>query len=142
MQLFSFTAWAPTYVPSPMPPRKAPDAGGLTPLEKRAHAAALAAPEHTLTGEDLALRLSDVPIEEQLLAINGLLKKSLFHAQKGPNGIQYVAVSKDEASLYVAPPNDPGSGQWMPTSSSSTTTSKMPRTKVRFSTEPQASGPK
>ncbi|WFC95578.1 34-kDa subunit of RNA polymerase III (C) [Malassezia brasiliensis] len=82
-----------------MPPRKAPDAGGLTPLEKRAHAAALAAPEHTLTGEDLALRLNDVPIEEQLLAINGLLKKSLFNAQKGPNGIQYVAVSKDEASL-------------------------------------------
>lgn len=76
--------------------------GGLTPLEKRAHAAALAAPEHTLTGEDLALRLSDVPIEEQLLAINGLLKKSLFNAQKGPNGIQYVAVSKDEASLYVS----------------------------------------
>lgn len=80
-----------------MPPKAAHDA--LSPIEKRIHAAALTSPEQTLTGEELALRLQDVPIEEQLLAINGLLKKNLFNAQKGPHGIQYVAVSRGEASM-------------------------------------------
>lgn len=84
-----------------MPPKRVADVSGLTTLEKRAHAAALAEPDKTLTGEELSNRLADVPIEDQLLAINGLLKKCLFNAQKGPNGIQYVAVSKGEASVYV-----------------------------------------
>lgn len=82
-----------------MPQKPVLDAQGLTPLEKRVHSAALGAPDQTLTGEDLTTQLADVPIEEQLLAINGLLKKSLFHAQKGPGGIQYVAISKGEASV-------------------------------------------
>lgn len=42
-----------------------------------------------------------MPIEEQLLAINSLLKRNLFNAQKGPSGIQYVAISRDEASMCV-----------------------------------------
>lgn len=75
------------------------DSRGLTPLEKRIHTAALVSEGNTLTGDELETQFSDVPIEEQLLAINGLLKKNLFNAQKGPNGIQYVAVSKKEASL-------------------------------------------
>ncbi|WFD44900.1 34-kDa subunit of RNA polymerase III (C) [Malassezia psittaci] len=82
-----------------MPKRKTRDGDELTQLEKRVHAAALAAPNLTLTGESLAAEMSDVAIEEQLLAINGLLKKSLLNAQKGPHGIQYVAVTRDEASL-------------------------------------------
>ncbi|WFD32133.1 34-kDa subunit of RNA polymerase III (C) [Malassezia sp. CBS 17886] len=82
-----------------MPPRKSTDAGGLTPVERRVHTVTQRAPDHTLTGDELGARLSDVPIEEQLFAINALLKKSLFNAQKGPNGIQYVALSKGEASL-------------------------------------------
>ena len=82
-----------------MPPKSAQDAQGLSPLEKQVHGAALAAPNKTLTGDELSRRFAQVPIEEQLLAINGLLKKNLFNAQKGPDGIQYVAVSKGEASL-------------------------------------------
>lgn len=78
---------------------KPSEAGGLTPLERQIHGAALAAPEHTLTGDELAAQFAHTQIEEQLLAINGLLKKNLFTAQKGPRGIQYVAVSKGEASL-------------------------------------------
>ena len=81
-----------------MPPRRA-EADGLSALERRIYSTVHAAPEHTLTGDDLATRMGDVPIEEQLLAINSLLKKSLFNAQKGPSGIQYVAISRDEASL-------------------------------------------
>ncbi|PKI83476.1 Rpc34p [Malassezia vespertilionis] len=81
-----------------MAPKKM-DEGRLTELEKRMHAAAISAPEHTVTGEELSAGLGDVPIEEQLLAINSLLKKSLFNAQKGPSGIQYVAVSTGEASV-------------------------------------------
>ena len=83
-----------------MPPKAAAtEAQGLSPLEKQIHGAALAAPEHTLTGDELSVQFSSAPIEEQLLAINGLLKKNLFTAQKGPRGIQYVAVSRGEASL-------------------------------------------
>ena len=82
-----------------MAPKSAQDAQGLSPLEKQVHGAALAAPNKTLTGDELSRRFAQVPIEEQLLAINGLLKKNLFNAQKGPDGIQYVAVSKGEASL-------------------------------------------
>ena len=83
-----------------MPPKAAaPEAQGLSPLEKQIHGAALAAPENTLTGDELSVQFSNAPIEEQLLAINGLLKKNLFTAQKGPRGIQYVAVSRGEASL-------------------------------------------
>lgn len=83
-----------------MPPKAAAhDAQGLSPLEKQIHGAALAAPEHTLTGDELSVQFSNAPIEEQLLAINGLLKKNLFTAQKGPSGIQYVAVSRGEASM-------------------------------------------
>ncbi|KAL4402885.1 34-kDa subunit of RNA polymerase III (C) [Malassezia pachydermatis] len=82
-----------------MPPKAVPEAQGLSALEKRIHATALAAPEHTLTGDELATQFHDIPIEEQLLAINSLLKKSLFHAQKGPGGIQYVAISTGEASM-------------------------------------------
>lgn len=75
------------------------DLRGLTPLEKRIHTAALASEGSTLTGNQLETQFADVPIEDQLLAINGLLKKNLFNAQKGPRGIQYAAVSKGEASI-------------------------------------------
>lgn len=81
-----------------MPPKRA-DAAALSPVEKRIYQHVHAAPEHTLAGDALSARIEDVPIEEQLLAINSLLKKSLFNAQKGPSGIQYVAVSRDEASM-------------------------------------------
>ena len=96
-----------------MPKRKNPAGDGLTLLEKRVHAAALAAPNLTLTGDTLAVEMSDVAIEEQLVAINGLLKKSLLNAQKGPQGIQYVAVTKDEASLYVLEEFDAALDLWM-----------------------------
>ncbi|WFD22198.1 34-kDa subunit of RNA polymerase III (C) [Malassezia equina] len=85
-----------------MPVKASQDSRGLTPLEKRIHTAALASEGNTLTGNELETRFADVPIEEQLLAINGLLKKNLFNAQKGPSGIQYVAVSKGEASILGA----------------------------------------
>ncbi|WFD00841.1 34-kDa subunit of RNA polymerase III (C) [Malassezia yamatoensis] len=83
-----------------MPKRKARDGDELTQLEKRVYGAALAAPNSTLTGESLAAELSDVAIEEQLLAINGLLKKSLFNAQKGPNGIQLGTMDTNEMMIY------------------------------------------
>jgi len=85
-----------------MPVKPSQDSRGLTSLEKRIHTAALASEGNILTGNELETQFSDVPIEEQLLAINGLLKKNLFNAQKGPSGIQYVAVSKGEASILGA----------------------------------------
>ncbi|WFD36509.1 34-kDa subunit of RNA polymerase III (C) [Malassezia cuniculi] len=82
-----------------MPPKRADSTAALSQLEKRIYQQVHSAPGHTLPGGDLSAQIDDVPIEEQLLAINSLLKKSLFNAQKGPSGIQYVAVSRDEASM-------------------------------------------
>ena len=46
-----------------MPPKAAaPEAQGLSPLEKQIHGAALAAPEHTLTGDELAVQFGTAPL--------------------------------------------------------------------------------
>lgn len=72
----------------------------LTRLESLLYRAAQNSPEQTINAEALTEKFKKELLADQMQAINGLLKKSLFQAQKTSGGkLQYVATAKAEASM-------------------------------------------
>ncbi|PWN54354.1 hypothetical protein IE53DRAFT_376567 [Violaceomyces palustris] len=84
-----------------MPPRtkSGSSSGKLSAIENRIYQAALISPSNVITQDQVSIQFKDVPIEEQLSAINGLLKKNLFNVQRNGDSIQYAATTKNEASM-------------------------------------------
>lgn len=71
----------------------------LTKLESALYRAAQSAPNGIITQEQISEQFHRHDLQEQLLAINGLLKKSLFSAQNLKGKIQFEATAKAEASM-------------------------------------------
>lgn len=71
----------------------------LSRLESLMYRTALSNPGSIMTQDELTAKYKAEALDEQLKAINGLLKKSLFKAQTIGASIQYLAVAKAEASM-------------------------------------------
>ncbi|KAJ1020616.1 hypothetical protein NDA16_004009 [Ustilago loliicola] len=76
-------------------------AGGakLTKLESALYRAAQSSPGGVITQDQISEQFKHEQLDDQLQAINGLLKKSLFTAQTLNGSIQFAATAKAEAGM-------------------------------------------
>ncbi|MCO5604659.1 hypothetical protein L7F22_058829 [Adiantum nelumboides] len=85
------------------------EGGSLSAIEKRIWQTAQECPNAVITSDKLPELFSDVDLTDVLVpAVNSLLRKSLLVAQQGASGLQYMAVSKADASMMGSMEGDEG----------------------------------